>query len=200
MAQHPVLGHQGGAQGVGVFIEHAVVAHAQAHHNVELGACGVEHLGLEDGVAGVGPYGVAGLGDAQVHLLHHASLAAHAEDLKAVGAEDAGQNAGLVEQAYAGGDADLVKAQLLGKLHDLLDPGVLAVVLTLHLGGRHHGGVVVRLLVADHRLLQYLLLQVLGQAEGRKGVGVVQVVAGSGAAVDAVAATGVLFHKQAFFL
>ena len=93
MAQHPVLGHQGGDQSVGVFVEQAVVAYAQTHHDIELSPRGVEHFGLKDGVAGVGPHRVAGGGDAQIHLLHHARLAPHAEHLKAVGAENAGQDA-----------------------------------------------------------------------------------------------------------
>ena len=104
-----------------------------------------------------------------------------------------------MEQAHAGGDADFMKAQLFGKFHDLLDPGVLAVVLALHFGGRHHGGVVVRLLIAGHRLVQHRLIQIFGQTEGGKGVGVIQVVAGGGAAVDTAAGAGFLFHNNPSF-
>ena len=114
------------------------MADAQAHHHVEVAAVGVEQFGLGDRVAEC--FEIAGADllavlQADVFLGNVAVLAGDGGHFEAVAFEDAGEHVGVVDEADAVGDADLLEAHALGELHDLLNPGPFAVALGLDDGG-----------------------------------------------------------------
>ena len=167
MPQHPVLCHRRGGQGLRISVKQTVVSHAESHHYIQVCLCLIQQLCLEDGITGSLSHGVALFINAKLHLGHSAGLAADAVHLKAVLPENGGQGAALRQKAHAGGDAQFFGPYLPGEIHDLLHAGVLAVVLTLHIGGGHGDFMNFLLAVAVQRLPERLRVHVGGHAEIR---------------------------------
>ena len=67
------------------------MADAQAHDDVHIRMLGIEHLSLEDGIAGVDADGIAFFVNSQLYLGNGAGLAGHTENFEAV---DAAMNGG----------------------------------------------------------------------------------------------------------
>ncbi len=70
------------------YLEQTVMAYAQAHDDVELGARFVEQRRLSDRIAHVLPHGVALFVDAYIGLRHCTPFADCAVDVKIVAAQD----------------------------------------------------------------------------------------------------------------
>ena len=96
VARHSVLGYQGGHKGFRIFVEQTVMAYAQAHDDVELGARFVEQRRLSDRIAHVLPHGVALFVDAYIGLRHCTHFADCAVDVKIVAAQDFSKNPALL--------------------------------------------------------------------------------------------------------
>lgn len=56
IACHTVLGHEGGDVGIRVFVEQAVVSHAETDYHVQVGMCFVQQTGLQNRVAALLPF------------------------------------------------------------------------------------------------------------------------------------------------
>jgi len=132
VAEDAILGDEDRGESLRVPEEQAVVADAQAEHDIEFAAVLVQELGLAHRVAQrfeLPRPDLLAVGDAEILLGDAAGLACGGHHLEAVALEYAAQHVGVVDEADAIGDADPAVAHALGELHDLLDPRPLAVAL-----------------------------------------------------------------------
>ena len=189
MGQDPVFHDHHRRGGVGVAQEEGVVAHAQADDDVEVGALGLQLLGLEDGVA----HGLVSaaavqfllVGNADDGFIHSTQLAADGVIFDAQGLENFGKDPRLRHQPHAGGDADLLVAHAPDELNGFFHAGQAAVKLALDPGGDAGDVSLFRVLLINFQgFLQSRLILLGGQAEGGV-VGLVLGFAGEDGAVGA---------------
>lgn len=131
IACHTVLGHEGGDVGIRVFVEQAVVSHAETDYHVQVGMCFVQQTGLQNRVAHGGTDAFTLCGDTHRRFGLTGYLADDRVSLEAVGTEDTGKDTGFTDEADAVGNADAVRTDFPGKFHDFLHAGPLAVALRI---------------------------------------------------------------------
>ena len=113
---------------------------------------------------------LAALRDPDRGLSDRAALAGDAVNFKAVFPEDLRRDAGFRDQAHTGRDAQLFRADAAGKLHDLLYPRQLAVMIPFHHRRAHGDPVDLVFGIFRHHFIHGLLIQCRSQAEIRIGL------------------------------
>ena len=167
VAGDAVFGDEGGYVGVGVAVEEAVVAYAEADDDIEVGVGLIQETGLEDGVAHCGTYLLAFCRDAHGGLCTAFDLADYGIWLEAVGPKDAGKYTSLIDEAYAVGDAYLTGTYATGEFHDFLHTGPLTVAFIFDFGTCYHYIVVAIFVIAFRCPERIFFREVRGQAEIR---------------------------------
>ena len=137
MSEYPVLRYHRSGDRLGIFIKQAVVSHTQSDDNVQVRLRMVQHLRLKDRVAHIDSDLVAALRNPNVRFGRGACLTGNPEYCKAALAEDRRQSPALLQEPHAGSDADLLRPDSLRESHDLLNPCILAVMVTFHLCRRN---------------------------------------------------------------
>ena len=127
-----VLHREHGAESLCVFQEQRVVARAQAHDDVQVGAGVVEHLRLVHGVAHDGLGAAARHVYPQVAIRHATDLANGSHHLEAMGAQHFRSRPRFGSQADARCDADLARSQLAGEYDSFLHVAELQVAGCVH--------------------------------------------------------------------
>lgn len=105
ITRHTVLGHEGGDVGIRVFVEQAVVPHAETDDHVQVGMCFVQQTGLQNRVAHGGTDAFTLCGDTHRRFGLTGYLADDRVSLEAVGTEDTGKDTGFTDEADAVGNA-----------------------------------------------------------------------------------------------
>ena len=135
MAQHPVLGDGCGHQRIRIFIKKAVVAYAQSNHYVQVGLFFVQQLGLQDGIAHIFADLAALLRYADRCLFLCSCLTCYPIDfnpwLRRIAARIRLSLRRPTQVAIPS-----FSHLFVSKVHDLLYPGIFAVVLEFHLSSR----------------------------------------------------------------
>ena len=167
VAGDAVFGDEGGYVGVGVAVEEAVVAYAEADDDIEVGVGLIQETGLEDGVAHCGTYLLAFCRDAHGGLRTAFDLADYGIWFEAVGPKDAGKYTSLIDEAYAVGDAYLTGTYATGEFHDFLHTGPLTVAFIFDFGTCYHYVVVAIFVIAFRCPERIFFREVRGQAEIR---------------------------------
>src|SRR5699024_2716002 len=114
------------------------------------------------------PYLTTFFRDPYLRLIYAARLTGHAHYLKSLPSEDGCKDPAFFQKPYAGGDPDFLCPNLPCKLHDLLYPGIFAVMLILYLFRCHHDFMVLRILVTLHGVFQHLRIQMCGHTKLRE--------------------------------
>ena len=117
ITRHTVLGHEGGDVGIRVFVEQAVVSHAETDDHIQVGMCFVQQTSLQNRVAHGGTDAFTLCGDTHRRFGLAGYLADDRVSLEAVGTEDTGKDTGFTDEADAVGNADTVRTDFSGKLH-----------------------------------------------------------------------------------
>lgn len=165
VACYPVFGHEGSDVCIGVFVEQAVVPYAQADDYIQVGSGFIEQACLEDGVAHGCTDAFTPGRNAHRGLGLTGYLANHRVGLKAVGAQDAGEDTRFVDKPDAVGYADTSGVDFSGKLHDFLHACPLAIAFVFHFGAGYHYLPVVTLVISGQCPLSVIVAQVVGRAE-----------------------------------
>ena len=113
-----------------MFKEHAVVANAESHDDVELATMGIEHPCLGQGIAQ--RFELAGayfflVGKSEFFFWNAAVLARDRDHFKAVTLEYGAKHVCVVDETDAVRDTDLPVAHLLREMHDFLHARPLAI-------------------------------------------------------------------------
>ena len=169
IACHTVLGYEGSDVSIRVFVEQAVVSHAETDYHVQVGMCFVQQTGLQNRVAHGGADTFTLCGDAHRCFGLTGYLADDRVSFEAVGTEDAGKDTGFADEADAVGNADAVRTYFPGKLHDFLHAGPLAVAFVFHFRTGNHNLAVAPLVVTLQCPLAVFLFQVICRTEIRVG-------------------------------
>ena len=130
------------------FVEQTIVPYAQADDYIQVGSGFIEQACLEDGVAHGCTDTFAPGRNAHRGLGLTGYLANHRVWLKAVGAQDAGEDTRFVDKSDAVGYTDTSGVDFSGKFHDFLHACPLAIALVLHFSTGNHNFAVVAFVVA----------------------------------------------------